>query len=118
MSSQESDMTEEDVRTNINQVRQIAREFIDSIMDSNDLDVIAGSKFLRGTIPYPEAGYPTLTLPNGYDENGQPIPLMLFGSYLGEPQLIQVGYAIEQASSVRVAPDLDAAIADIEKLND
>ena len=60
------------------------------------------------------AGVPALTIPNGHDPNGRPKGIILSGPYLSDPQLIAVGYALEQALNGWVEPDLDATIHQIE----
>jgi len=62
-------------------------------------------------ISYPVAGYPSLTLPIGYAPDGQPVGLRFVAGYLGEPELIAVAYAIEQAAQARVAPNLEATLS-------
>jgi len=46
--------------------------------------------------------------------NGRPQGIILSGPYLSDPQLIAVGYALEQALNGCVEPDLDATIAQID----
>lgn len=58
---------------------------------------------------YAPAGFPAMTVPTGYDGAGQPTGLTMVADYLGEPKLITAGYAYEQATKARVAPDLGAA---------
>ena len=48
------------------------------------------------------------------DANGRPQGIILSGPYLSDPQLIAVGYALEQALNGRVEPDLDATVAQID----
>ena len=60
------------------------------------------------------AGVPALTIPNGLDANGRPQGIVLSGPERYGPQLIAVGYALEQALNGRVEPDLDATIAQID----
>lgn len=62
----------------------------------------------------PAFGVPALTIPNSLDANGRPQGIILSGPYLSDPQLIAVGYALEQALNGRVEPDLDATIAEID----
>ena len=40
--------------------------------------------------------------------------IILSGPYLSDPQLIALGYALEQALNGRVEPDRDATIAQID----
>jgi amidase len=62
---------------------------------------------------YAAAGFPALSVPRGYDERGQPFAVTLLGNFLGEERLITLGYAYEQATRVRMAPDLDRVVAEI-----
>jgi amidase len=45
---------------------------------------------------YAAAGFPAITVPAGYAENGQPIGLIMVGNANGEADLISAGYAFEQ----------------------
>jgi Asp-tRNA(Asn)/Glu-tRNA(Gln) amidotransferase A subunit family amidase len=65
---------------------------------------------------YAPAGYPALTVPSGYTQDGAPQGLIFVGKYLSEPQLLAVGYAYEQAVQARVEPDLEATLAEIESV--
>lgn len=56
---------------------------------------------------YAAAGFPALAIPNGAEENGHPRSIVLMGDYLSEPQLLAVGYALEQSENRCVAPDLE-----------
>jgi amidase len=49
------------------------------------------------------AGYPNITVPAGYIQ-GLPAGISFFGKAFSEPTLIQIAYAFEQATKVRVAP--------------
>ena len=90
-----------------------AREELDLLFESQDIDIIVSSV----SQIYAPAGYPALTVPSGYDAEGKPESIVFVGGFMSEPQLLAVGYAYEQATQARVAPDLDATmelIADIE----
>jgi hypothetical protein len=63
---------------------------------------------------YAPAGYPALTEPARYGADGTPQGAVFVGGYLSEPQLLAVGYAYEQATRARVAPDLEATMQLIE----
>ncbi|MEZ4518137.1 MAG: hypothetical protein R3C44_15395 [Chloroflexota bacterium] len=88
-----------------------ARNALDILFENNDLDVIVSSVAQL----YAPAGYPALTIPGGYDEDGQPQGVVFVGSRLSEPQLLAVGYALEQGLHASVPPDLDATIKLIEE---
>ncbi|MEZ4769587.1 MAG: hypothetical protein R2844_14295 [Caldilineales bacterium] len=57
---------------------------------------------------YAPAGFPAMTVPTGYNDDGQPVGITMVADYLGEPKLIAVGYALEQAMQARKAPNLEA----------
>jgi len=50
------------------------------------------------------AKYPTLTVPMGYKESGEPISLTFVGRPFSERRLLEIGYAFEQATKVRKLP--------------
>ena len=80
-----------------------------TILEQNDVDILVTGMKYSGNAG--AAGVPALTIPNGLDPNGRPQGIILSGPYLSDPQLIAVGYALEQALNGRVEPDLDATIA-------
>ncbi len=84
-----------------------ARNGIDIFFRNYEIDVVV-SKLGQAYAP---AGYPALTVPAGYEEDGTPAGTVFTGLRLSEPQLLAVGYAYEQASQARVAPDLEATMA-------
>ena len=50
------------------------------------------------------ANYPTLTVPMGYKNSGEPISLTFIGKPLSERKLLEIGYAFEQLTKVRKMP--------------
>ncbi|MDX1417817.1 MAG: amidase family protein [Candidatus Promineifilaceae bacterium] len=91
-----------------------ARNRIDATLEAFDIDLVISDMSQL----YAPAGYPALTVPAGYDENGRPQPVVFIGGFLSEPQLLAVGYAFEQQAQAWVAPDLEAAMASIEALGE
>ena len=85
-----------------------------TILEQNDVDILVTGMKYAGNAG--AAGVPALTIPNGLDPNGRPQGIILSGPYLSDPQLIAVGYALEQALDGRVEPDLDATIAQIDAM--
>lgn len=83
-----------------------------TILEQNEVDILVTGMKYAGNAG--AAGVPALTIPNGLDPNGRPQGIILSGPYLSDPQLIAVGYALEQALDGNVAPDLDATIAEID----
>ena len=99
-----------------------ARNAIDSALAAGQLDAIVAptngpawvtnhqtgdtfDEFVSASGPAAVAGYPDLTVPAGYADNGQlPIGMSFFGTAFSEPSLIAMGYAFEQATHARRAP--------------
>ena len=55
------------------------------------------------TSPCAGAGYPAITVPSGY-YFGLPLGITFMGKPWGEPMLLKLAYAFEQATKVRVPP--------------
>ena len=55
------------------------------------------------------AGYPHLTVPMGL-LNGLPAGLSLIGPKWGDGRLLELGFAYEQASRARVAPEFRGSV--------
>jgi amidase len=98
-----------------------ARNAIDSALAADNLDAIVAptngpawvtnhttgddfTNFVSASGPAAIAGYPDLTVPAGYADGVLPIGMSFFGTAFSEPQLIEMGFAFEHATSVRVAP--------------
>jgi amidase len=100
---------------------------VDSVMAANDLDAIIGltngpawptnnnpnEGDLNGNFDYfvgsssaaAVSGYPDITVPAGYNA-GLPLGITFIGPRWGESQLLGLAYDYEQATHVRVAPQL------------
>lgn len=53
-----------------------------------------------------KAGYPSVTVPTAFTEDGEPVGITFSGTAFSEPLLIRLAYAYEQATNVRRAPEL------------
>jgi amidase len=103
-----------------------ARKILDNILTTNRLDAIVGittgpagcidlvngdySSGLDFSSPAAMAGYPHLTVPMG-QAHGLPVGLSLMGPAWGEGPLLGLGYAYEQATKLRRAPELRGPLA-------
>jgi Asp-tRNA(Asn)/Glu-tRNA(Gln) amidotransferase A subunit family amidase len=52
----------------------------------------------------PHTGFPAITVPMGYVDNGLPVGLQLTGDAFSEPVLIRLAYAFEQSTRHRLPP--------------
>ena len=110
--SKASDLTANEYNQIVANNQQTAREGIDGLLAKYDVHVVVSD---LGQL-YAPAGYPALTVPSGYAEDGTPQNVVFVGGYLSEPQLLAVGYTYEQATQARVAPDLEATMQLIEEI--
>ncbi|MBE9157030.1 amidase [Nodosilinea sp. LEGE 06152] len=89
-----------------------ARTDLNKVFADAGIDVL-----IAETQAYAPAGYPALTVPIGFAETGEPLGIFLIGKALSEPDLLAVGYAIEQATQIRQPPDLDKTLATFTNLH-
>jgi len=54
-----------------------------------------------------EAGYPSVTVPVGYTDEGKPVGVTFTAGAYSEPVLIRLAYAFEQLTKARKPPKLE-----------
>lgn len=96
--------------------RDELRQAIDTVMDAQQLDLIAYPPISAMPVQLGDSqpgnncslsgnsGFPALSLPIGFSDNGLPVGIELLGRFLSDAQLLALGYAIEQSWSQRRAP--------------
>lgn len=84
--------------------RTAARAGIDGVIFSG-VDAIVAPHLTNSTGPA-VAGYPNLSMPVGIRSNGRPAGMLIYSTFLHEPQLIGFGYALEQVLHPRQQPQL------------
>src|SRR5438034_9854888 len=92
--------------------RNSARSGIDDALAADNLDAIVAPHLTNSTGPA-VAGYPNLSLPVGIRDSGRPAGMLMYSTFLHEPQLIGFGYALEQALNVRQQPQFLGSIIPI-----
>ncbi|HET9949358.1 MAG TPA: amidase [Longimicrobiales bacterium] len=117
-------------REALERARTLSRDRgIDAIMERHDLDAIVAPttrpawkidlvnsdlESAGASGPAAVAGYPSITVPNGY-VSGLPVGILFFGRAWSEPTLLRIAYAYEQAAPhrrpARMHPTLDPAAA-------
>jgi len=81
-----------------------ARNYFDSHLDKNKLDVVLSiNNYHAGYAAV--AKYPALTVPMGYSEKGEPKGLTFIGKQFSEASLLKLGYGYEQVSKERKMPE-------------
>lgn len=116
----------------LNQRTPAARRAVEERMRENDLDALVFPTLLcpasplydkpaedyvcNAPDPYAPSylgsttGFPEVTVPMGFTKAGLPIGLSFFGMAYGEPRLLALAYAYEQATQHRKAPDSAPAL--------
>ena len=92
--------------------RSAARSGIDDALAAQNLDAIVAPHLTNSTGPA-VAGYPNLSLPVGIRDNGRPAGMLMYTTFLHEPQLIGFGYDLEQELNVRQQPQFLGSIIPI-----
>jgi amidase len=86
-----------------------ARAGIDDALARDNLDAIVAPHLTNSTGPA-VAGYPNLSLPVGIRDNGRPAGMLMYSTFLHEPQLIGFAYDLEQELNVRTQPQFLGSI--------
>ena len=89
-----------------------ARAGIDAALSADNLDAIVAPHLTNSTGPA-VAGYPNFSMPVGIRSSGRPAGMLMYSTFLHEPQLIALAYALEQALHPRQQPQLLNAIIPI-----
>jgi hypothetical protein len=78
-------------------------------MDANDLDALVFTDISSafGAIP----GFPSISVPAGYLDDGFPASIEFLGRPFSEPDLIAIAYAFQQGTLLRMPPASAPAIA-------
>ncbi|WHY74666.1 amidase family protein [Fictibacillus enclensis] len=53
-----------------------------------------------------KAGYPSISVPAGYDDEGKPFGILFTAGAFSEPKLISLAYSFEQATKYRIPPKM------------
>lgn len=77
--------------------------FIDEPSYFCDLDAIAGDPYRAGYLA-DLTGFPDITVPAGFTEQGLPVGISFFNEAYSEPTLLGLSYAFEQSTEVRRPP--------------
>jgi amidase len=97
--------TEVYIKTRADDLRLSRQKGIDATLKQHKLDALVMPMYWGAQIGA-KAGYPTITVPVGYAESGQPIGISLLGAAWSEGKLIRMAYALEQAMNARKSPEL------------
>ncbi|MEL6403086.1 MAG: amidase family protein [Chloroflexota bacterium] len=85
--------------------KSAARHAMESIIRDHKVSAIVDINNYA-TYAYAVTGNPAVSVPTGFRDDGEPVSITFFGTYLQDPLLIAYGYAYEQATRIRKAPKL------------
>jgi amidase len=89
-----------------------ARAGIDGALSADNLDAIVAPHLTNSTGPA-VAGYPNFSMPVGIRSSGRPAGMLMYSTFLMEPELIAMAYDLEQALLARQQPQLLGSIIPI-----
>lgn len=96
--------------------RNTARQGIDSALIADNLDAIVAPHLTNSTGPA-VSGYPNLSLPIGIRDNGKPLGMLMYSTFLREAELIGFAYDLEQELNVRRPPQFLGFVKPIPNAN-
>lgn len=85
-------------------IRESRTEGLDQVMIDAELDAIIFPSYYGCDIAA-KAGYPSITVPAGYTEAGEPFGITFTAGAFEESTLIEIGYSYECATQHRKAPN-------------
>ncbi|KAA0049735.1 putative amidase [Cucumis melo var. makuwa] len=87
----------------ISRMMNLSRNGFEELMKGNHLDaMVTIGTGIESVLAI--GGYPGISVPAGYEENGEPFGILFGGLKGSEPKLIEIAYAYEQATMVREPP--------------
>ncbi len=94
----------------ITQIKAAAVAALEQAFASSQADVLVSVNNYHSQV-YATANYPAITIPLGKRANGMPVGVVLIGKPGSEAMLLSYAYALEQATKLRVDPDLSSVEA-------
>jgi amidase len=108
----EGDLSDPTYTAARNHATTVARAGIDGAMMGDDLDAIVAPHLTNSTGPA-VAGYPNFSMPVGIRSSGRPAGMLMYSTFLHEPQLLAMAYDLEQALRARQQPQFLGSIIPI-----
>uniref|UniRef100_A0A0E0GXU0 Amidase domain-containing protein n=2 Tax=Oryza TaxID=4527 RepID=A0A0E0GXU0_ORYNI len=90
-------------KASIQHLNKLSADGLEKLMRMHQLDAIVTPNN-NGRVFFAVSGMPAITVPAGYDSQGVPFGTCFGGLKGYEPRLIEMAYAYEQATKVRMMP--------------
>ena len=98
----EDNTTLEELTVIKEQLSTEGKRYLQALKDENLEAILSINNYHSGFAAV--AKYPTITVPMGYKNSGEPISLTFIGIPFTERKLLEIGYAFEQLTKVRKMP--------------
>lgn len=100
----EPKLSKEDYEKRVKKNRETSGALLDQVLkDNNVIGIVSFSNELSGL--YAPALYPAITVPAGYNSDGEPYGVTFVASFNEDDKLLQIGYAYEQGTLHRKNPE-------------
>ncbi|MBY6035883.1 amidase [Fictibacillus nanhaiensis] len=93
------------LNSRLNDLQKTQDQGIDLVMKENQLDALISPNDVWYGIPA-KAGYPSVSVPSGFDTDGLPLSIVLTGNAFSEKNLIEMAYVYEQITQHRMPVEL------------
>ncbi|KAK3412664.1 hypothetical protein EUGRSUZ_I01389, partial [Eucalyptus grandis] len=91
------------VKSALQNMTRLSRDGFEKLMRQNKLDALVTPESTV-TLALAIGGFPGISVPAGYDEDGVPYGICFGGLRGSEPTLIEIAYGFEQATKIRRPP--------------
>lgn len=116
-------LTDDHYRRTLESGQAMLQRVVDSVMEEHDLDALVSPtsgcppepieedpNFVCGDMPFRTAianitGYPEVSVPAGFTNEGLPVSVSFFGQPFSEPRLLQLAYGYETQTGHRAPPE-------------
>lgn len=88
------------IKSNLNKE---GKKYLQALYDENLDAILSINNYHSGIAAVSK--HPTLTVPMGYKESGEPVSLTFVGKPFSERKLLEIGFAFEQLTKVRKMPE-------------
>lgn len=93
------------LNSRLNDLEKTQDSGIDLVMKEHQLDALISPNDVWYGIPA-KAGYPSIAVPSGFDDDGLPLSVILTAEAFSEKKLIEIAYVYEQVTHNRVPIEL------------
>lgn len=92
-----------DEKTALQSLTKLSRDGFEKLISEKKLDALVTPGFDISHV-LAIGGFPGISVPAGYDSNGEPFGIYFGGLNGTEPKLIEIAYSFEQATKIRKPP--------------